>query len=87
MAKRDKREATIRRNTKNVRFDDLDRVLRDAGFAPRKDSRGGSSHVTYTHPLIAAIVTVVIPHGGTAHVKEYQVVNALAAIDESRVKE
>lgn len=87
MTKRDKREQTIRRNTKDVRFDDLDLVLRGAGFAPRKESRGGSSHVTYVHPLIAEIVTVVMPHVGATHIKEHQVKDALAAIDAVRAKE
>jgi len=87
MTKRDKREIAIRRNTKNVRFDDLDLVLRDAGFAPRKEARGSSSHISYTHPLIADILTVVMPHGGATHVKEYQVKNALAALDAVRMKE
>jgi len=87
MTKRDKREMAIRRNTKSVRFDDLDLVLRAAEFTPRKESRGGSSHVTYTHPLMTEILTVVIPHGGATYVKEYQVKHALAAIDAGRTKE
>lgn len=87
MTKRDKRKMAIRRNTKSVRFDDLDLVLRAAEFTPRKESRGGSSHVTYTHPLMTEILTVVIPHGGATYVKEYQVKHALAAIDAVRTKE
>ena len=87
MTKRDKRETAIRRNTKNVRFDDLDLVLRAAQFTPRKESRGGSSHVTYSHPLMTEILTVVMPHGGATHVKKYQVKHALAAIDAVRAKE
>ena len=87
MAKRDKRETAIRRNIKSVRFDDLDLVLRAVEFTPRKESRGGSSHVTYTHPLMVEILTIVMPHGGTTHVREYQVKQALAAIDAVRAKE
>ncbi|MCA1668750.1 MAG: hypothetical protein LC793_15405 [Thermomicrobia bacterium] len=51
------------------------------------ESRGGSSHVTYTHPLMTEILRVVMPHGGATHVKEYQVNHALAAIDAVRAKE
>ncbi len=86
MTKRDKRETAIRRNARSVRFDDLDLVLRAAEFTPRKESRG-SSHVTYTHPLMVEILTVVMPHGGATHVREYQVKHALAAIDAVRAKE
>ena len=46
MTKRKKRLAKIRSNPKNVRFDDLDQVLRDYGFR-RRQPRGGSSHYFY----------------------------------------
>jgi hypothetical protein len=45
MAKRDKRIAAMRRNPKNVRPDDLDVVLRTAGFTMRQQ---GTSHKVYT---------------------------------------
>jgi hypothetical protein len=46
MAKRDKRIAAMRRNPRNVRPDDLDVVLRAAGFTMRQQ---GTSHKVYTH--------------------------------------
>ena len=45
MAKRDKRIAAMRRNPRNVRPDDLDVVLRTAGFTMRQQ---GTSHKVYT---------------------------------------
>ena len=45
MAKRDKRIAAMRRNPRNVRPDDLDVVLRTAGFTMRQQ---GTSHKGYT---------------------------------------
>lgn len=46
MAKRDKRIAAMRRNPKDVRPDDLDTVLRAAGFATRQQ---GTSHKVYSY--------------------------------------
>jgi len=46
MTKREKRLARIRNNPKNVRFEELDRLLRDYGFERRQPS-GGSSHYFY----------------------------------------
>ena len=45
MAKQDKRIEALRRNPENVRPDDLDVVLRGAGFTSRQH---GGSHKTYT---------------------------------------
>ncbi len=46
MTKREKRIEKIRRNPKNVRFEDLDQVLQDYGFE-RRQPRSGSSHYVY----------------------------------------
>ncbi len=46
MTKREKRLAKIRNNPKNVRFNELDQLLRDYGFECRQP-RGGSSHYFY----------------------------------------
>lgn len=43
MAKRDKRIERIRRNPKNVRPDEMDGILRDAGFTAHQEG----SHKTY----------------------------------------
>lgn len=81
MTKRDKREQAIRRNPNGVRFANLDRAMKDNGFAR---TEGAGSHVIYHHPDFAGIVTVS-PHGAT--VKTYQVKQAIAALDAVQVKE
>lgn len=75
MAKRDKREQAIRRNPKQVRYDDLHALLTDYGF---DRIRGAGSHVQYRHPRFLGRVTLS-PHG--AFVSVYQVRQALDAID------
>jgi predicted RNA binding protein YcfA (HicA-like mRNA interferase family) len=79
MSKSEKREATIRQNPKQVRFDDLDLLLRSYEFV-RAQPRKGSSHFNYRHPLVAKIVT--IPAHGAGFVKAEYVKDALARIDE-----
>jgi hypothetical protein len=76
VTKSDKREQAIRHNPSNVRFDDLDRVLRDYAFTRRNS---GTSHFVYSHPLIVDHVNVP-RHGAT--VKPIYVKKAIAAIDE-----
>jgi len=49
VTKADKLFADIVNNPKDVRFEDLDKVLRSHGFS-RRDPKGGSSHYTYFHP-------------------------------------
>ncbi|MDQ2784024.1 MAG: hypothetical protein M3Y58_03355 [Chloroflexota bacterium] len=81
MTKRQKREQTIRRNPRQVRFDDLDNLMTDEEFNATK----ASSHVTYRHPRYRdLLVTVVEPHGGTTHVNRIYMNDALTAIDEAR---
>ncbi len=80
MARREKREAAIRRNTRQVRFDDLDAVLRAHDF----DGDADAHHVVYSHRRHGDIVTnVPKPHGGATHVKPIYVGKAIAAIDEA----
>lgn len=55
MTKSEKRERAVRQNPSNVRFDDLDLLLRDYGFVLR--NRGTSHHI-YSHSLIAEHVNV-----------------------------
>lgn len=79
VTKRDKREQRIRQNVNQVRFEDLDSVLRMHDF----DGDADAHHVVYTHRRYADIVTnVPKPHGGTTHVKSVYVRKALVAIDE-----
>jgi hypothetical protein len=83
MTKSEKRERSIRRNIRNVRFDDLDLLLRSYDFLP---SQSGS-HVTYEHAVYDdQRVTVVKPHGGTTQVKPVYVRGALLVIDIVRAR-
>lgn len=75
MARRSKREEAIRSNPANVRFDDLDNVLRDYGFGVR--NRGTAHHI-YTHPSVPDAVNLP-RHGPT--VKPVYVKQAIVAID------
>ena len=87
MTRSEKREQRIRESPTNVRFDDLDLVLRDYGFVVR--NRGTSHHI-YSHPLIPNSVNVPL-HG--AMTKPIYIRQAIAAIDavivlgEERAKE
>jgi len=83
MAKRDKREASIRSNPKQVRFADLHAILKAADFVDGQPGSGGS-HYTYSHPDYPSIVAVPMPHGGSSHVKRPYVLDALKAIDTVR---
>lgn len=76
--RRSKREQAIRDNPGDVRFNDLDHLLRDYGFILR--NRGMSHHV-YSHPLVPHIVNV--PRHG-AKVKPIYARQAIAAIDAVR---
>jgi len=51
MAKRDKRLEKIRNNPKDVRFEELDQLLRDYGFE-RRQACSGSSHYVYRSRLM-----------------------------------
>ncbi len=77
MSKREKRLEKIRQNPKNVRFDDLDRVLQDQGFE-RTQPRGGSSHYVYVRGEQVITVPYKRPFVKTVYVKE-----ALKLLDEN----
>lgn len=57
MSKKEKLLAGIKNNPRDVSFNDLDKLLRSAGFV-RRQSRKGSSHYNYTHDLLDEILTV-----------------------------
>lgn len=80
MTKREKREAAIRSNVKQVRFADLNTLLLWYDFEVRQ-ARGGSSHYVYTHADYTGELTVPVPHGGNTHVLAIYVKRAIAAID------
>lgn len=51
----------IRNNPKQVRFEELDKVLTRAGFA-RRQPGGGSSHYIYTRGSAVIVVPYHQPH-------------------------
>lgn len=58
----------IKDNPKQVRFEELDKILIRAGFC-RKQPRTGSSHYTYTKGPKRITVPYDQPHIGEAYVK------------------
>lgn len=83
MTKRDRQEVTIRNNMRQVRFDDLDTLLRRYQF----DGDRSRAHVVYRHSRYPDIaVNVAKPHGGTKHVLPIYVEQALAAIDMAKAR-
>lgn len=75
MTKSEKREQKICENPSNVRFNDLDLVLRDYGFVVRNR---GTSHYIYSHKSVPNAVNVPV-HGSI--VKPIYVRQAIAAVD------
>jgi hypothetical protein len=67
MAKRDKRIAALRRNPKNVRPEELDQVLRAAGFVARQES---TSHRRYTNGPHSLTIAQRKPFVAVGAVKE-----------------
>ena len=66
----------IRNNPKSVRFDDLDKVLRNTGFE-RRQSGKGSSHFRY----VLGMDQIVIPRHGD-HVKEVYVKQVIEILSQ-----
>ena len=57
MSKRKKRLAKIRQNPKNVRFEELDRVLRDYGFERRQEVAQVTISTFFRAPLDRSVET------------------------------
>jgi hypothetical protein len=57
----------IKNNPKQVRFEELDRILTNAGFLKRQP-RKGSSHYTYTKGRTMVTVPYKQPHIKSAYV-------------------
>lgn len=76
MTKRAKRLEKIRQNPKNVRFEDLDRVLQDYGFE-RRQPRSGSSHYVYLWDELQLTVPYKRPFLKSHYIRE-----ALSLIDK-----
>ena len=79
MTRWQKRLAKIKANPKQVRFNDLASVLRDAGFETRQ-SRRGTSHYVFYHDALDRVV-VLVTHGKNDILPHYQVRKALTALD------
>lgn len=78
MAKQQKRLEKIRSNPRNVRFEELDRLLIAYGFQ-RRQPRSGSSHYIYVRESLRITIPMNRPHLKEIYVK--QVVKLLEEID------
>ena len=76
MTKKAKLLEWIRNNPKDVKFSDVQKLLKNIGFNERHP-KGGSSHYIYYHELLDRIVTLT---KGDKQLPEYQVKDALRAI-------
>ena len=76
MAKKTKLLERIKNNPKDVKFSEVQNLLKDVGFKERQP-KGGSSHYVYYHESLERIVVLV---KGTKRLPEYQVKDALRAI-------
>lgn len=80
MARKEKLLVRIRNNPNQVRFEDIDKIMRQAGF----EERHSGSHYVYSHPQITGVVTIVRPHGkgGTQFVAPIYLKKALEAFNK-----
>lgn len=69
--------AKMKNNPKDVRFQDIDKLLTQKGGFIRKNPGRGSSHYTYSHPNLVPIIT--IPKDRP--VKSIYIKEALSAFD------
>lgn len=76
MTRFDKLYNQIVNNPKDVKFEDLDKLLTRAGFECRQP-RSGSSHYTYHHPKLIEVLS--IPKARP--IKAIYVKKAIAAIE------
>ena len=76
MTKAEKRNQRIRKNPKNVKFEDVITWLEDNGFS--LDRVSGSHHI-FVHPVIENPINIQKKKDGTA--KTYQVKQAISIID------
>ncbi|NPV28965.1 MAG: type II toxin-antitoxin system HicA family toxin [Firmicutes bacterium] len=77
MTRFEKLYAKIANNPEDVKFEELDRLLRRYGFE-RRQPRKGSSHYSYHHPKLPDILT--IPYARP--IKAVYIKQALAAIEK-----
>lgn len=82
MTKRRKLFEAIRNNPKDVRFDDLVKLLESVGFV--RDRQGGS-HLIYGHSN-PRIPIVNVQEGKAGKAKPYQVAQVLALIEQYKLE-
>lgn len=76
MTKFKKHYNKIVNNPKDIKFEDLDKILKQYGFKCRQPGKG-SSHYNYYHPKLTDILT--IPH--KRPIKAIYVKRAISAIE------
>ena len=69
MSRKDKLLEKIKNNPKNIRFDEIDKVLLSAGFM-RRQPRKGSSHYTYVLGDLIITIPYKRPYIKSRYVKE-----------------
>ncbi len=68
MTKRQKQLEKIRNNPKNVRFEELDKLLHEFGFT-RRQPRSGSSNFIYVRDKLRLTIPMNRPHLREVYVK------------------
>ncbi len=76
MTKKTKLLERIKNNPKDVKFNEIQKLLKDIGFNERQP-KGGSSHYIYYHESLERIVVLT---KGTKRLPEYQVKDSLRAM-------
>ncbi|WP_206811107.1 type II toxin-antitoxin system HicA family toxin [Paradesulfitobacterium ferrireducens] len=85
MTKFDKLYAQIVNNPRDVKFEDLDKLLMRYGFE-RRQPRRGSSHYNYSHPDLAEVITIPFNRPVKA-VYVIQAIEALRKLERSEYSE
>jgi len=80
MTKKEKTFERLKRNPRDVTFDEAQRLLKDFGFLERHP-KGGSRHYIYYHQSLDRIVTLT---KGTKSLPVYQVKDVLWSIKRLR---
>jgi predicted RNA binding protein YcfA (HicA-like mRNA interferase family) len=70
----------LRTRKRNIRFQEIERMLHRFGFEERR-SKKGTSHRVFSHPLLALNVTLV-SHGRNDYLPVYQVNDVIHALEE-----
>jgi hypothetical protein len=83
MTKREKLLEEVRNNPRDVRFDDLVRLVKALGFS--FDRQGGSSHAIYVHTN-PAVPFLNLQEGKNGKAKPYQVEQVLALVDAHKLE-